>query len=271
MNLNLLLVILPFFMIAFGYTVYKFQGKKQFISMDAVQFLYTFLVAPMIFVWFKLMLFVLLRNELGVSLTPNQWFFYDTVFSVLFLFMYAFVSMHSLTKSFRLRKDNDPFYDLFYHSEYIHLWLSHHAMLYFGMAFFSLFAFLNLFFPLELTLESWQFYLVLVLGVVLGPAVYVGILMADPRQATRKFMRFVKLAIASFAILHMILYALFDPSLSPDYIIYWFFACFFVSLAICASLTFKSKRAVSVFEQAADVFRHYKWGINMELGGHKKK
>jgi len=270
MNLNLLLIILPLITIISGYAVYRFQGKKQFISMDAVQFFYMFLVAPMIFVWFKLMLFVLMRNELGVSLTANQLFFYDTVFSVLFLFFYAFISMHSLTKSFRLRKDNDPFYDLFYHSEYIHLWLSHHAMLYFGMAFFSLFAFLNLFFPLEMTMTNWQFYLVLLLGVILGPVVYVGILMADPRQAQRRFMRFVKLAIASFAVLHMMLYALFNPDLSPEYIIYWFFSCFFVSLAICASLTFKSKRAVSVFEQAADVFRHYKWGINMDLWSSKK-
>lgn len=270
MNLNHLLIVLPFLTVVLGYVAYKFQGKKQLISMDAVQFLYTFLVAPMVFVWFKLMLYVLMRNELGVTLTANQWFFVDTVFSVLFLFFYAFVIMHSLTKSFRLRKDNDPLYDLFHHSEYIHLWLSHHAMIYFGMAFFSLFAFLNLFFPLELDMTNWQLYAILLLGILLGPIIYVGILMADPRQETKKFMRFVKLAIAFFAVVQMGLYALFSPDLSPEYSIYWFFACFFVSLAICASLTFKSKRAVSVFERAADIFRHYKWGINMDLWTHKK-
>lgn len=270
MNLSSLLLILPLLTIVFGYTVYKFQGKRQLVSMDAVQFLYTFFVAPMIFVWFKLMLFVLLRTELGESISIHQFLFFDTIFSVFFLFIYAFISMHSLTKSFRLRKDDDPLYDLFAHSEYIHLWLSHHAMIILGFALFSLFTLVNLFLPMPLSWSQGQFYFLIFLGFILGPILYVGLLMADPRQKRKHFLRYAKLVIAGFAIWQMLLYAIFNPAFSSAFLIYWLVTTTMISLVICASLSFKSRRASSFFERLADFFRHYRWGINIELFEKKK-
>lgn len=265
MTLNTLLLLLPISTIILGYVVYKFQGKRQLISMDAVQFFYTFFVAPMIFVWFKLMLFLLLRTELGESISVSDLFIIDTIFSVLFLFLYAFISMHSLTKSFRLRKDADPLYDLFHHSEYIHLWLSHRVIISFGFIFSSLISVINLFFPLAVQMTNWQFYFATIIGFGLGPVLYIGILMMDPRQSKKRFLRFAKFIIAIFAVLQMMLYAIISPSLSGEYIVYWVITSIYISLAVCASLTFKSRKAVSVFEKAADIFRHFHWGINIDL------
>lgn len=265
MSGNLLLLILPIGTVISGLFVYRFQGKRQLLQLDIVQFIYTFFVAPAVFVWLKLLLFSLLRTDQSVVLSESQLFMFDTLFSMVFLFVYAFIVMHSLTKTFYLKKHFDPLYDLFHHSEYIHLWLSHQAMIIGGMFLFVVFSLLNIFFPLYVQIQRYQLYVLLLLGITMGIVTFVALIMADPLQTNGKFLRMIKLYSALFFTIHILFYIIFDPALSPQMIIYWFFATMSASLAFCSGLVHRSKRAMGLFERIRNLFLHKKWGWNIEL------
>ena len=124
-----LLLLVPLLTGIFGMLIYRFQdGKKQLFKLDLVQFIYLFVMSPALFVWLKTFLFYLLRNELDLSLTINDVFVIDTVYSIGGFYLFGAISMHTLTKTFWLRRHHDPEFDIYHLSEYFHLWWTHLAM-----------------------------------------------------------------------------------------------------------------------------------------------
>ncbi|MCA9370211.1 hypothetical protein KC686_03570, partial [Candidatus Woesebacteria bacterium] len=129
MKLTIFLFAIPILSSLSGLLLYRFIGKKQLFKLDSIQFLYAFVLAPLLFVWAKTFFYTLVSTQnLGIALSSNDVFILDTVFSTFLLFIYAFVVMHSLTKTFNVRMKDDPLYNIFHHSEYFHLWLTHLAM-----------------------------------------------------------------------------------------------------------------------------------------------
>ena len=233
--------------------------------MDMVQFFYSFLLAPVLFIWGKTFIHFLLRSELNVTLSGTQIFIFDTSYSVIFLYIFAFIVMHSLTKSFNLRSGRDPLYDIFTHSEYFHLWLTHIVMYVGSMIFLTIMATANLFFPLEIVLSRFLLYGVCSLGVVAGVFAFLGILLSDPKQSTANFMRFMKLAFGLFFLLHVCYFFVFSPDFTGQLAIYWWTLFFFATIVGMSFFSYKSERANSWFERLTEWFKHYKWELRREV------
>lgn len=152
---------------------WRFSGRKELMKMDFVQFLYAFVLTPAIFIWIKTALFFNLRHELGVSVNDTFWI--DTTLTIIALYTYSFVVIHSLTKSFQIKKSKDPLFDLFEHSEYFHLWLSH-LIVYSGALLVMFFlGEPNLFLPISIISSKSALYLGIVIGVLCGIMFYWGV------------------------------------------------------------------------------------------------
>jgi hypothetical protein len=230
--------------------LYRHTGKKEFFKFDLVQFIYGFIVLPLLFVWLKSFLFVIMRRELEITLSVTELFIIDTFFSVLFLFVFAFVVIHSLTKTFSLKYERDPLYDIFEHSEYYHLWLSHVVMFGGIMAVISFLSVLNLWVPFEIALSKLQFYGVLLVGMVLGLVAYIGTRQAN--YGTGQFMRLMKLTFGLFFLIHVVAYLLFDPAFNAGFGFYWFTFMGFAMAVLCSFRFDRSERAVRL----ANKFKH---------------
>ena len=108
----ILLVLVPIFTTIFGMLLYRFQnGSKEIFRLDFVQFIYLFIMTPTLFVWLKTFLFYLLRNELEYSLSINELFVIDTIFTVIAVFVISAVAIHSLTKTFWIKRHHNPKFD----------------------------------------------------------------------------------------------------------------------------------------------------------------
>lgn len=249
--------------------LYRFQGKKEILKFDIVQFFYAFIFAPLMFVWLKTFLYVVLKNQLGSTLSANELFIIDTVFSVLFLFFYAFIAMHSLTKTFWINNAKDPLYDIFFHSEYIHLWLAHIVMIIGGMFLITFLGMVNLFFPLATTDSNlWQV-LVALIGIISGGFCFLGVLMTDPKLETGYFLRLMKLAFGFFFSLYVFMYFIFSPPFSTTLSVYWWSFFLFATGVGLSFFTYKSKKAKNVVEMSLKYFKHFQWGVNPSGFGKK--
>ncbi len=266
-----LLLLIPFLTIVSGMLMYRLNGKKEILRMDMVQFFYSFLLAPALFIWGKTFLYFILQSEVTTTLTKAQIFIFDTSFSVIFLYIFAFIVMHSLTKSFNLKSANDPLYDMFLHSEYFHLWLTHIVMYVGGMVFLTILATANLFFPLAINMPQVLLYGVCGLGIVGGVFAFLGIILSDPQQSQANFMRLMKLAFGVFFLLHVSFFFLFDPAFRPELAIYWWTLFFFATIVGMSFFSYKSERAKSLFEQLTAWFKHHRWETRMELFASRKK
>ncbi len=264
-SMTVLLLLIPFLTIVSGMLMYRLNGKREILRMDMVQFFYSFLLAPMLFIWGKSFLFVVLRSELEVSLSRLQLFLIDTTFSVVFLYIFAFIVIHSLTKSFNLRSASDPLYDIFHHSEYYHLWLSHIVIYIGGMVFMTIMATTNIFFPLELEMSKMVLYGVCSLGVVAGVFTFLGVLLSDPKQSRANFLRLMKLAFGVFFLLHVVYFFVFGPQFSASYAIYWWTLFFFATIVVMSFFSYRSERAQTWFDKLSDWFKHHKWDVRVEL------
>lgn len=269
--MQMILLFLVVLVIASGVSLvfYRFQGKKQVLRFDIVQFFYAFVFAPLLYVWFKTFLYVVLKNQLGASLTPNELFVIDTVFSVLFLFFYAFIAMHSLTKTFWLNNAKDPLYDVFVHSEYIHLWLAHIVMIIGGMMLISFLGIANLFFPLNIQNSDLGRIFLVVMGIICGALAFLGVLMTDPKLETGYFLRVMKLAFGAFFSLYVILYFIFSPPFSTSLSLYWWSFFLFATTVCLSFFTYRSKKVKRVMDGTLDHFKHFKWGVNVSDFGKK--
>lgn len=261
-----ILFLIPLFAILSGFVIYRHNGKREFLQLDLIQFCYTFILAPLFFIWAKTFIFFLLRSELNVSLSAGELFTIDTAFSLFLFYMYAFVVMHSLTKTFRLNAEKDPLYDLFTHSEYIHLWLTHIATSLGTMLLLIILALVNLFFPLSLAMSKPVFYLVCFAGVLAGSVGFVSLWLTDPKQDGRRYMRLMKLGIGfSFFVLASA-YFVADPSFSSAYSLFWFVFFTFSTMLIWSFFTYRSLRVNSLMERLASAHKDTEqWGVNPQL------
>lgn len=218
--------------------MYSRVGRREILRFDFVQFIYAFVLVPVIFIWLKTFIFFLLRNELGYRLSIPQLFFADTFFSTLYLFIAFFVVIHSLTKSFNLKKESDPLTDIYQLSEYFHQSLSHFVIFLGSMIFLTLIAGVNIVFPLPIPLEGVWKYIFIGLGVVSGLISYVGIMNYD--ADSRNFIRIIKLAIGFFTLILVFSYYWFKPSFNADHGVYWLALTTFVTLTLLSFFTHKT-------------------------------
>src|SRR3989344_326284 len=259
--------------------LYRKNGRREILKFDVVQFWYAFVLVPVLFVWFKSFLFFTLRDELNLYRTAADFcrnlqqlapqltncdaynynqgstnlsltglFIADTVYSVVFLFVYAFVVIHSLTKSLENKRYKDPLYDVFKHSEALHLWISH-VFIYVGvMVLISLLSLMNVWFPLQVSINKWQFYLMLTIAVGTGVITFGGMWLSIFKES---FWRLMKLVIGLFFLVHAAVYFLFDPTFSKQHLMYWMILIFFTTMVVLSFFFEKSNKAVNFFERMA--------------------
>lgn len=269
MSLSIFLFIVPLLSIFSALILYRFTGRKELFKLDSIQFFYAFILYPLFFVWAKTLFFTLIRNELIIPLSENEIFILDTVFTVFLLYIFAFVVIHSLTKTFNLQTYRDPLYDIFHHSEYFHLWVTHLAMYGGVMAVLTIFSLANMYFPVPLDIHKSIFYLICFLGVVCGVGGFVGVWLSDPKQA-KSFMRVMKLIMSGFFIVHVISYFIFNVSFSAAQSMYWFSTFVFATMVLLSLFTYRSTKANTFIEKISNGFKHKEWDFRLDLFGEKK-
>jgi len=264
--MKILLLSIPFVSSVLGILIYRFQdGKRQVFHLDLVQFFYLFILSPTLFIWAKSFLFFLLRDELELGLSVAELFMVDTFFSVLSFFLFISVAFHTLTKTFRIKRDHDPHFDVYHLSEYFHLWWSHLSMWAGGIVLASFFSILNLFFPSLTSGSKLQFYLELGLAFVTGIVAFFAVWMSDPKQGN--FMRLMKIIFGIFFLIHVILYFAFDPKFNLSQAVYWFVFVVLLAAVICSSFFERYERTNKI----RDFFLYNGWGNNMNIFEKKLK
>jgi hypothetical protein len=255
-----LLFLVPLLAVSSGLVMYRFSGRRQMLKFDLVQFIYGFVISPILFVCLKTFLFILIKNELGLRLSVNQLFILDTGFSVIALYVYGFVVIHSLTTSFKLVLVKDPLTDLFEYSEYFHLWLSHIVMLVGSLLLLSTVSVANIFLPFLFQPSKPLFFTSLGLAVIAGLIIFITILNSDPKQ--KHYLRIMKLLFGFFFIIHAVTYFIFDPAWNMPFVLYWSTFTIFTTLVSCSLFAHRSHRATRFFNS----FKHKKgWGKNIKL------
>jgi hypothetical protein len=224
--MKILLAIVPILALMAGMGLYRHDGRREILRFDLVHFFYAFVLLPVIYVWFKSFLFYFLEAQHAQTISPSAFLFWDSVYSIIFLFLYAFMVIHSLTKSFRLRQEKDPLYDLFEHSEYYHLWVTHTIIVIAAMVISLLLAALNAWLDLPWLITLWQFYGILMAGLFTAGLIFKVFLISD--FGDWRFVKLMKLVSGIFLILHVVIYAIFEPSFSGEKSMFWFqFSIFF--------------------------------------------
>lgn len=265
-----ILLLVPVLATITALLMYQFNGKKEIIKLDIVQFLYSFVLAPILFVWSKTLLYVLLRSEPGLELTSPQLFVIDTLFSLLFIFIFAFIVMHSVTKSINLKVFHDPLHDIFKHSEYFHLWISH-LVIFIGTGFiFTVLSVVNIFFPLDLSFDRSVLFLLVTVGSFFGLIGFLSIWLSDPKQHSAHFLRLIKLSAGLFFLIHSSAYFLLDVTFTAKYSLFWFNSSAFAALVISLFFVNRSERALTVTEKIAHWFKHRGWDTRVQLFLQKK-
>ena len=269
MSMKLLLLSIPLLTTAIGFGLYRFQDGKQreLFRLDLVQFMYLFVLTPTLYIWLKSFLFYILKNELEFSLSVTGLFVIDTVFSVVAFFTFAALAMHSLTKTFWLRRHHDPDFDIYHLSEYFHLHWTHIVMWTGGIALMTFVAFVNVFIPFTIQHVTYQFYLLLGMGLVFGVTLFMGIWGSDPGQGS--FMRLMKLLLMLVFVCHVMVYFIFDPSFKLSYGAYWFSLFVFMMASVSSYFFDKSPSA----KKMRSLWVHVGWGENkgVDLFPFKKR
>lgn len=235
--------------------LYQHTGKKEILKFDLVQFVYAFILSPILYIWLKSFLFVFLVKELNLSLSVTDIFIADAAYTIIFLYVYAFLVIHSLTKSFELKRSRDPFYDIFQHSEFFHL-LTSHVALYIGFAvLITVISTINIFIPFTVAQNSFGFYTAIIVGFLAGMVIYTALLLTDDEFDTRypRFEMFVRLLFVAFFILNIGLYFLFRPEFNLSRIMYWFVFMIFGGFVTGSLLMERSEKLMKVLRKL-----HYK-------------
>lgn len=265
-----MLYLIPLFAVASGVLLYRHNGKREILKLDLIQFFYAFVIAPLFFIWIKTLVFVLLRTELDISLSQTQIYLVDTTVTLVALYIYAFVVIHSLTASFQRKVLRDPLHDIFAHSEFFHLWLTHIVMYTGAQLVLSVVAGLNLFFPLEVALSAQAFYLLCGAGIITGIFGFLGVWLSDPKQDGADFMRLMKIIFGLFFIVHVVAYFVLSPSFDGTKGVFWLSFFFFSTLVGCSLFAYRSERAQTWFERLSTVLKFNDWGDNIQLFNSKK-
>jgi hypothetical protein len=253
MNL-LMFSLLTIFLIFGGIFLYRFDGRRTLFNIDFVQFVYAFLILPLMFVVLKVFVYQNL-SELAI-LTPRQLFAVDTLFSVLFLYLAAAKTVHAVTKSFSLKVKNSPGFDIFQLSEYLHMWWSHIAMYVLALCILSFVGLTNLLFPfVESELTRQGFWGSLLFGSVGGLFLY--IIIWNTKLSRGNFLNFMKFLFGIFFALQAIAYVRLRPSFSSEYLVFWMMFALFLTTVLCSFFLERSRRA----QKWRKFFQPSHWGI----------
>ncbi|NCN45723.1 MAG: hypothetical protein COU63_04360 [Candidatus Pacebacteria bacterium CG10_big_fil_rev_8_21_14_0_10_36_11] len=222
--------LIPVLAILAALFVYRHNGKKEILRFDMVQFFYAFILMPTVYVWFKGFLYLLLKTELNQKISQQELFFYDTAYSIFFLFIFAFAVIHSLTKSFELKIKKDPLYDLFEHSEYYHLWLSHTIFFVGSMILSTSLAIFNIWFDLPIVFPKAIFYFILLTTPFVAMAVFKVFKISD--FGDFRFLKLMKLFNGLFFLIHGVLFIVFEPVFMSEKLMYWYLTNVFGFLSL---------------------------------------
>lgn len=258
-----LIILLPLLLFISLY-LYRFDGKRQLLRFDLIQFLYAFVVLPLVYLWFKTFIFLLLKNQVQTELSVNDLFIIDTVISLIFLFISSFVVIHSLTKSFNLQRQQDPLFDLYELSEYFHLTFSHFVIYGGGLLIMTLISTTNIFLPLATT-SAGLLYAALGLGVLAGCFSFMSV--GNYRAATRSFRRIMKLFYSIGFIIHALIYFIFDPRFTPAYGLYWAVFSMFMTLVLLTlfvHIDWQPKEEKNAYTITLQIIRFY-WNYFKKL------
>lgn len=228
------LLLIPIFMILASMYLYRFSGRRELFHFDLVQFLYSFLIYPLGYVWMKNFLFVLLTQENGMQFSPGRWMVIDTIFTIFFLYFYAFGIIHSLTKTLSLQLNRDPLFDLFEQFKYFHEFLSHVGM-YCGTFFvISVLSLANTLFPFAVTLHRNTFWGLVAFGWTTGIFLYIGLFfLTDKGVQYARYKKLIRLTYGASFVLHIIAYLILTPAFNLHYAAYWLTFCLLTSLVMC--------------------------------------
>jgi len=260
------LLLLPLILIVSSILIYRFVGRGEVLHFDIVQFFYAFVFTPMAFVWMKVLLYLLLKNNFANGTSDLNYLMIDSVFSLIFLYIFGFEMLHGLTKTVSLNVSKDPLYDIFHYLEYFHLWMTHLVVFGGGITTITILGLANLFFPLDLTMTKLNFYLILLSGLVVGGLIFMGIWLSDPKQEKGyHFMRIMKALIGILFLIHTIGYFLAQPKLTPDYLVYWWSAISFTIMVMAAFVSYKSNRARNWIERLSDKLKHPGFEFRLQI------
>lgn len=217
------LFLIPVLLMAAAIYIYRFTGKKEILQLDLVQFLFAFLIYPVMYVWLKNFLYFLLRTEIGTALSFRDWINIDTGFTIFFMYFYAFGIIHALTKTFSLNTHRDPLYDIFEDSQYFHEFLSHVGMYVAAILLFTVIALLNCVFPIVVEENKTSLYLVLLLGWIMGFIAYIGAFYTTDKGVDyHRYRRIMKLTFGLSFVSLAIGYFFVHPRFSMHYAAFWF-------------------------------------------------
>ncbi len=239
--------VIPILAIISAVLLFKFNGKRSILKFDFVQFIYAFVITPILFVWLKYFLFYILKQELSLRLSLNELFLADTILSVILLYVSFFIVIHSLTKTFNLNRQNDPLYDMVAHSEYLHLNLSHLAIYAGSMFVATLLSLSNLAVPLAIENTRNSFYAIFGFGLLGGIASFMGIWKYDSPDPN--FMRIMKLLLAFFFLIHAVAYFWFDPGFNTSYILFWFVFALYMATMFMSLFAERPEKKMKIFRR----------------------
>lgn len=258
MNL-LVFSLVTIFLVFGGIFLYRFDGRRTVFNIDFVQFVYAFLILPLMFVAMKVFLYQTL-SELAI-LTQRQLFAVDTLLSVLFLYLAAAKAVHAVTKSFSLKVKSTPGFDLFQLSEYLHMWWSHILMYVLALCIFTLFSLSNLVFPLvESDLTRQGFLGSLLFGSIAGLFLYT--IIWNTKLSRGNFLNFMKFVFGIFFALHAVAYVRMRPGFSSEFLVFWMMFSLFLTTVLCSFLLERSRKA----QKWRAFFQPSHWGIEGKRG-----
>lgn len=236
-----ILILIPAATLLTTFLLYKQVGKRDFLKLDIVQFLYAFVFSPLVFVWLKSFLLYMAKNELDLRLSQNQLFLLDTGFSLIFLYFYAFVVIHSLTKTYEVKLQRDPLFDILAHAEEFHLWISHTSMYFLSGLLLTLLGLTNLWVPLSLELSPLSMYGVMTLGLAMGWIGFSAIWLSN--FTAGKFLRIIKLFFGIDLTALILGYFWFSPTFSGTFALYWFMLMIFSGVIMASQVVKRSAKS----------------------------
>jgi len=239
--MTIFLLLIPLLAIVSSLFLYRYTGKKELLRLDIVQFFYIFILAPFLYLWLKSFVNIVLQQEWGWQLSATQATLLDSILSVLFLYVFAFVVIHGLTKTFSLKIHKDPLYDVFAHAEYFHLDISHLVVNGSVLIFLTLLSMFNLLVPVTIDLPRSGLYQVLGFGIVASTLMFITTWMYN--SPAQLYMRIMKVGFGLGFLIHLLLYYLYPIEFSLQYGMYWFSGAFFTGLVALSLVAEKKDQA----------------------------
>ena len=235
--MKLIVAIIPILILLTGVLIYRFNGRKELLKMDLVQFIYAFILTPTMVLWVKTVVFLNLKKEQNLYSSEDM-FLVDTIITTISLIVFGFVVIHSLTKTFSLKKQKDPLIDIFEHSEYFHLWLSHLVTYSGGLFIMLLVGLANLVAPIILFTSKQGLIIGSISGVFLSLIFHHLIKIIEDQ---RKFDLVMKFQVYISTVTLMLAYLIFRPEYETKYTMFWCSIMFFLGATVVSRMLPKTR------------------------------